>query len=74
MPRFLLFGRNPDEKHKFFFTWPNKLLVELCVSNNWDLIDNKIIDCSHLNNYGLHLNRKGTGALAKNIKNFLNKN
>jgi hypothetical protein len=45
----------------------NELLVELCVSNNWDLIDNKNIDYSHLNNYGLHLNRKGTGALARKI-------
>jgi hypothetical protein len=46
----------------------------LCASNNWDLIDNKNVDYSHLNNYGLNLNRKGTGAVAKNIKNFSNKN
>jgi hypothetical protein len=67
-------GRNDDaflaEKLKQY----NELLAELCVSKNWDLIDNKNIDYSHLNNYGLHLHRKGNGAFAKNIKNFLSKN
>ena len=52
----------------------NYILAELCVSKNWDLIDNKNIDYSHLNNYGLHLHRKGTGAFARDIKNFLSKN
>ena len=49
----------------------NELLVDLCSTNKWDLIDNNNINHSHLNNYGLHLNRKGTGALAKNIKHYL---
>ena len=31
------------------------------------------ITVNHLNNYGLHLNKQGTSALAKNIKEFLNK-
>ena len=52
----------------------NELLVDVCAVNKWDLIDNKNIDHSHLTNYGLHLNRKGIGALAKNIKYFLSKN
>ena len=49
----------------------NELLVDLCSTNKWDFIDNNNINHSHLNNYGLHLNRKGTGALAKNIKHYL---
>ena len=36
----------------------NELLVDLCTTNKWDLIDNNNI----------------TGALAKNIKHYLNKN
>ena len=52
----------------------NELLVDLCTTKKWDLIDNNNINHSHLNNYGLHLNRKGTEALAKNIKHYLNKN
>jgi hypothetical protein len=45
----------------------------LCVFNNWDLIDNKNIDYSHLNNYGLHLNRKPTayGSLANKISKLV---
>lgn len=65
-----IIGRNDDaflaEKVKQY----NELLVDVCAVNKWGLIDNKNIDHSHLNKYGLHLNRKGTGALAKNIKNF----
>jgi hypothetical protein len=37
-----------------------------------DLIDNSNIDKSQLNNYGLHLNKKGCGSLARNIKLYLN--
>ena len=51
----------------------NELPVDLCV-DKWDLSDNNNINHSHLNNYDLHLNRKGTAALAKNIKHYLNKN
>ena len=42
----------------------NKLLVDLCTTSKWDLIDNNHVNHSHLNNYGLHLNRKGTGVRA----------
>ena len=60
-------NNNKKEKVKQY----NELLVDLCSTNKWDLIDNNNINHSHLNNYGLHLNRKGTGALAKNIKHYL---
>ena len=49
----------------------NELLNKLCAKHNWDVIDNKNIDRFHLNNYGTHLSKKGSGALAKNIKNYL---
>ncbi|CAB4000157.1 Hypothetical predicted protein [Paramuricea clavata] len=52
----------------------NKGLAQLCTERNWCLIRHNNIDVNHLNNYGLHLNKQGTSVLAKNIKQFLNRN
>ena len=52
----------------------NELLNKLCAKHNWDVIDNKNIDRFHLNNCGTHLSKKGSGPLAKNIKNYLANN
>ncbi|CAB3982729.1 Scavenger receptor cysteine-rich type 1 M130 [Paramuricea clavata] len=52
----------------------NKGLAQLCIERNWCLIRHNNIDVNHLNNYGLHLNKQGTSVLAKNIKQFLNRN
>jgi hypothetical protein len=46
----------------------------ICIERNWCLIRHNNIDVNHLNNYGLHLNKQGTSVLAKNIKQFLNRN
>ncbi|CAB4003222.1 Hypothetical predicted protein [Paramuricea clavata] len=49
----------------------NKKLDELCTEHNWGLIKHDYITKVHLNNYGLHLNQRGTSTLAGNVKQFL---
>ena len=46
----------------------NNSLARLCETRNWGLIKNNNITGNLLNNSGLHLNKQGTAALAKNIK------
>ena len=50
----------------------NTLLAEVCKSCQWHFISHASIDASYLNASGLHLNVKGTIALAKNYIDFLN--
>ena len=49
----------------------NNSLARLCETRNWGLIKNNNITGNLLNNSGLHLNKQGTAALAKNIKQCL---
>ena len=49
----------------------NKKLDNLCTERNWGLIKHNNITKSHLNNYGLHLNQRGTTTFAMNLKYFL---
>ena len=46
----------------------NNSLARLCETRNWGLIKNNNITGNLMNNSGLHLNKQGTAALAKNIK------
>ena len=46
----------------------NKLMSDLCEQENWRLIENNNINNAHLNSYGLHLNKRGSSALANNFK------
>ena len=48
------------------------LLVKACQQHDMDFIDHKNIQHKHLNAYGLHLNRSGTGEMAKNFITYLN--
>ena len=50
----------------------NNLLVKACQQHDLDYIDHKNIQHKHLNSYGLHLNRSGTGEMAKNFIKYLN--
>ena len=49
----------------------NADIQKVCKQNNWRLISNENINRSHLNSYGVHLNRQGTANLAKNIIGYL---
>ncbi|CAB3976566.1 Furin [Paramuricea clavata] len=49
----------------------NELLANLCTERNWGLIKNSNIKKDHLNNYGLHLNPRGSTVLAKNFKLYV---
>ena len=49
----------------------NNKLDNQCTERNWGFITHKSITKTHLNSYGLHLNQRGTTALARNIKQFL---
>lgn len=66
--------RNDDENLVGKVNNFNKLLANICLKRKWGLIINNNIDKSHLNNYGVHLNMKGSAVLAKNIKHFLSTN
>ena len=50
----------------------NNLLAKACQQHDLDYIDHKNIQHKHLNSYGLHLNRSGTGEMAKNFIKYLN--
>ena len=45
----------------------NKKFISLLNSTDWDCIHHENIDESHLNEYGLHINRTGSINLAKNL-------
>ena len=47
------------------------LIVKACQQHDMDFIDHKNIQHKHLNSYGLHLNRSGTGEMAKNFIKYL---
>ena len=49
----------------------NDGLARLCEARNWGLIKNNNITENLLNNSGLHLNKQGTAALAKSIKQYI---
>ena len=52
----------------------NKCIQDLCEQENWGVIDNSNISNMHLNPYGLHLNKRGSAILAKNIKLHITNN
>lgn len=49
----------------------NKLINAICCKSKWKFIDHKLINATCLNSRGLHLNRKGTSLLAKNISRYI---
>ena len=50
----------------------NKLLETICRKQPWQFITHSnITNNSHLNQSGLHLNRRGTAVLAQNIKHCI---
>lgn len=49
----------------------NKLLQSSCLQRSWKFIDNSNILSNHLNNDGIHLNRKGTALLVNNISSLI---
>ena len=49
----------------------NKLINAICCKRKWKFIDHKLINATCLNSRGLHLNRKGTAQLAKNISRYI---
>ncbi|CAB4001254.1 Scavenger receptor cysteine-rich type 1 M130 [Paramuricea clavata] len=49
----------------------NNMIKSFCQHNKWDFLDHKSIDPSCLNARGLHLNRKGTTVVAKNITDYI---
>ena len=53
-------------------TEANKLIKAICSKNQWAFIDHKSVNFSCLNTRGLHLNRKGTSIIAKNISKYIN--
>ena len=59
-----------DEDFKDKINDVNNKLENCCNSAGMDFIDNSNIDGSCLNRGKLHLNRKGTAALAKNFCRF----
>ena len=52
-------------------TEANKLTKAICSKNQWAFIDHKSVNLSCLNTRGLHLNRKGTSVVAKNISKYI---
>lgn len=62
----------PNNKSNVIKT--NEHLAKLCKRSKFlEFIDNSDVDQSCLNEGGLHLNRKGTSVLAKNLIQFINK-
>ena len=52
-------------------TEANKLIYSLCSKNKWKFINHSSINSTCLNSRGLHLNRKGTSYIAKNLSQFI---
>ena len=46
-------------------------LENLCNERNWGFIKHDNITKAHINNFGLHLNQRGTATLAGNFKRFI---
>ena len=65
--------RNDDKKLAYKVIEYNEGLSQLCKDQTWGLIRHNNITVNQLNNYRLHLNKPGTSVLAKNLKQFLNK-
>ena len=63
--------RNDDPQLTSKVNECNIKLDELCAGLNWGLIKHNNICKTHLNSYGLHLNQRGTGLLAGNLKSYL---
>ena len=61
-----------DEDFKDKISDVNNELKNNCNPTGMDFMDNLHIDGSYLNSGKLHLNRKGTAALAKNLCRFEN--
>lgn len=49
----------------------NRLIKALCIENNWAFLDHESFNSTCLNSRGLHLNRKGTSILARNISKLV---
>ena len=60
-------GEDYDKKVQYI----NKLLETTCRNQSWQFIKHSNINKSHLNQGGLHLNRRGTAVLAQNIKHCI---
>jgi hypothetical protein len=52
-------------------TEANKLIKAICSKNQWAFIDHKSVNFSCQNRRGLHLNRKGTSVVAKDIFKYI---
>jgi hypothetical protein len=63
--------RNDDPQISAKVKEVNTKLLQVCKNNKWEHISHKNIVEKHLNPYGVHLNRHGTIALAKNFTDFL---
>ena len=60
-----------DDDFKVKMNYVNNKIKNYCNSAGMVFIDNANIDGSYLNRGKLHLNRKGTAALAKNLCRFV---
>jgi lysophospholipase L1-like esterase len=49
----------------------NELIKAFCNGHNWEFMNHAAIDSSCLNMRGLHLNRKGTTTMARNISSYI---
>ena len=63
--------RNDDPQISAKVKEVNSKLLQVCKNNKWEHISHKNIVEKHLNPYGVHLNKQGTIALAKNFTDFL---
>ncbi len=63
--------RNDDPQISAKVKEVNSKLLQVCKNNKWEHISHKNIVDKHLNPYGVHLNKQGTIALAKNFTDFL---
>jgi lysophospholipase L1-like esterase len=63
--------RNDDPQISAKVKEVNSKLLQVCKNNKWEHVSHKNIVEKHLNPYGVHLNKQGTIALAKNFTDFL---
>ena len=66
-----LITRSDGEDYDMKVQYTNKLLETTCRKQSWQFIKHSNINKSHLNQGGLHLNRRGTAVLAQNIKHCI---
>ena len=64
--------RTDKTEHKQKIGETNTLLANFCESRNYYVIKHDNIEEKHINPYGVHLNRAGTTALARNILDYFN--